>query len=292
MSIKNDAIVILTIAYHSQPSLLSLGRDLARQSLHPDRWIVVDNSPLSAEKINLNAPFPISVIRGEEGAGFSEGCNQGLDLLLTQDWDGWVWLLNPDICLKDTCTIANLQRTIVSLPFNSLLGTSVFDSAENLEKSAGWFDPGLNFRRRRVSPQLITSGHDQPVPVDWISGCSMIFKPSSHKKEPRFEVSFPLYYEDMDFCLRMSREGVPIFWIPFVSVSHQKGEGSNTSFSRRIRLSSCSYIRFLQRHRPGLVLFLRTIRILSNALIRLPITPRRSFAVLQGCFEAYLQPLK
>ena len=115
MSIKTNSIVILTIAYHSQPSLLSLGRDLARQSSHPDRWIVVDNSPLSAEKINLNAPFPISVIRGEEGAGFSEGCNRGLDLLLTQNWDGWVWLLNPDICLKEDNIIADLKRSFASL---------------------------------------------------------------------------------------------------------------------------------------------------------------------------------
>ncbi len=119
----------------------------------------------------------------------------------------------------------------------------------------------------------------------------MLFKPSAHIKQPRFEVLLPLYYEDMDLCLRMAMNEATILWLPFIRVAHQKGEGSKTSFSRRIRLSSCSYIRFLQRHRPGLVLFLRTIRILVNALIRLPVTPQRSFAVLQGCFEAYLKPL-
>ena len=292
MSIENNAIVILTIAYHSQPSLISLARDLAKQSNQPDKWVVVDNSPVSAQTIKLNVPFPVSVLRGEEGAGFGEGCNRGLDFLLSENWDGWVWLLNPDICLKDSCTIEKLQRIIASLPLKSFLGTSVFDSFKNLEKSAGWFDPGLNFRRRRVSPELISSINDEPVSVDWISGCSMLFKPSAHINEPRFEVLLPLYYEDMDLCIRMSMNEAPILWLPFISVAHQKGEGSKTSFSRRIRLSSCSYIRFLQRHRPGVVLFLRTIRILVNALIRLPITPQRSFAVLQGCFEAYLKPLE
>ena len=291
MSIKSPGIVVLTIAYHSHKALKTLANDLALQEEHPKKWIVVNNSPSSAGEIDLEIPFPFSVIVGDEGSGFSSGCNRGLDLLMRIGWDGWVWLLNPDIRLGDSSIIKRLRLFIESLPLTSLVGTAVINPEGNLEKSAGWIDSGLNFRRRKVNQTLINSNQQEPISVDWVSGCSMLIRPLSHFKKARFEASLPLYYEDMDFCLRLSKESSPVIWLPFISVIHSRGEGSQTSSTRRIRLSTCSYIRFLQRHRPGMVLFLRTLRILANSLLRLPLTPLRSFAVLQGCVDAYLNPL-
>ena len=291
MTIENHGLVVLTIAYHSNKSLQALARDLFDQTKQPKKWIIVNNSPESAGSINLKGPFPISVIKGVEGAGFGEGCNRGFEELISQGWPGWVWLLNPDIRIKEKETIQLITASIETLPLTSIVGTAVLDSNGGLEKSAGWIDEGLDFRRRRVNNDLIKLNQKTLVPLDWISGCSMLLNLSSHKRQARFDPSFPLYYEDIDFCLRASSHGSSVIWIPFISVIHKKGEGSETSVARRIRLSSCSYIRFLQRYRPGLVLFLRTIRIIVNALFKLPFAPKLSIAAMQGCFEAYLNPI-
>ena len=291
MSIGNHDIVLLTVAYHSHQALVDLAGDLVEQKLQPKKWLVVNNSPLSVPPIQLEAQCNISLISGKEGEGFGQGCNRGLDYLQNQGWCGWVWLLNPDTELPDKETICRLSMELSLLPSNALVGTAVTDIKGNLEKSAGWIDPGLDFRRRRVDEFMTSNDQIKPVVVDWLSGCSLIMQPAAHQNQPRFESWLPLYYEDMDLCLRLSKSGVPIFWLPSIRIGHRRGHGSKTSLTRRIRLSSCSYIRFLQRHRPGWVLFLRSFRLLANSLLRLPLNPSRSFAVLHGWLEACRKPL-
>ncbi len=291
MSIEKNEIAILSVAYHSHKALRELSQDLSRQTCQPKQWLVVNNSPSSARPLMLTTKCPVSVISGEEGDGFARGCNRGLDELHRLGWKGWVWLLNPDTALPEIDIFEKLVKELGALSDQALVGTVVNDINGNLEKSAGWIDPGLDFRRRKVTKSIFQKFNKNPVLVDWISGCSMIFKPTAHEIEPRFDASMPLYYEDVDLCLRLGHLGVQIFWLPSIAISHSRGFGSETPYTRRLRLSSCSYIRFLQRHRPGLVLLLRTIRLIINALVKLPLFPSRSFAVLQGCFDAFCNPI-
>ena len=70
----------------------------------------------------------------------------------------------------------------------------------------------------------------------------------------------------------------PQLWLPQVAVNHQKGEGSVTPSSRRLELSTISYLRFLRRHRAAWVTQLRQLRLLLSALLR----PRRATAIWRG----------
>ena len=291
MSIENHGLVVLTVAYHSHQALENLALDLARQRKPPKQWLVVNNSPNSEGPLKLDVPFDLFIIEGSEGDGFSQGCNAGLEQLQFQGWEGWVWLLNPDIALVEPDTIQCLELQLASVSEMAVVGTAVLDEKGSLESSAGWIDLGLDFRRRRVNQRLLEAVEISPMAVDWLSGCSLMLRPSVHKTPPRFEPLLPLYYEDMDLCIRHSQLGHPVLWLPFINVSHQRGQGSNVPTTRRIRLSTCSYIRFLQRHRPGWVLFVRAMRLLLNSLLRMPLTPRLSFAVFTGFSEALKKPL-
>ena len=86
----------------------------------------------------------------------------------------------------------------------------------------------------------------------------------------------------MDLCLRLEQQGAPVFWLPRVVVSHQKGEGSVTPSSRRVELSTISYLRFLRRHRRPWVTQLRQLRLVLSALLR----PRRAGAIWRGVRRA------
>ena len=84
-------MAILTVAYHSQAPLEGLAADLIRQTQPPILWLVVDNAPLSEplrRTGSLASPesdrLPLRIVRGEEGAGFGEGCNRGLAFLERQ----------------------------------------------------------------------------------------------------------------------------------------------------------------------------------------------------------------
>lgn len=292
--------VVLSVAYHSLDALQQLGCDLARQSLHPFCWLVVDNSPqsapLRASDLIAGGVLQLELVAGREGDGFGAGCNRGFEYLAHRGWEGWIWLLNPDTALPTGHELERLSEALAQLPPRALLGNAVRAGSGELEPSGGWIDPGLDFRRRRVDEaslaNAVASASATAIPggaavqLDWLSGCSLLIRPSAHLPPARFDPAFPLYYEDMDLCLRLGAAGAPVLWWPALAVTHQRGAGSHTPSERRQRLSTLSYLRFLRRHRPGWVLALRNLRLLLMTLLRLPGRPKRSWATLVAMAEA------
>ena len=285
--------MVVTVAYDSGAVLPALAADLARQSRPPRAWLVVDNTPLSAPLCleTLAAPnLAVRPLAGDEGDGFGAGCNRAFDRLEAEGWRGWVWLLNPDTALPRGEELAQLLVALAGLPDTALVGTAVDDGHGGTEASGGWIDPGLAFRRR-----CLGAGHrlgHQPLALDWLSGCNLVLRPSAHQPPARFDPRFPLYYEDMDLCLRQRALGAPVLWLPTPAVLHRRGTGSAAPGPRRIRLSTLGYLRFLRRHCPPWVFALRTARLLLLSLLRLPLRPRRSLAALAAGTTALAEALR
>lgn len=295
----SQGLAILTVAYHSQAPLEGLAADLSRQTQSPTRWLVVDNAPHSAplrRTGSMAAPesdrLALQIVSGEEGAGFGEGCNRGLDTLERQGWTGWVWLLNPDTSLPEADLIERFSRLLANLPDRGLVGTAVWSPEGELESSGGWITPGLAFRRRRIASTHLAGARSRPLALDWLSGCSLALRPTAHHPPARFDPGLPLYYEDMDLCLRLGAGQATCLWTSAVAIGHQRGGGSGGDGRRRMALNTLSYWRFLQRHTPGWVRCLRGLRLLATSLARLPFQPQQSVAVLRGWFRALRQPLR
>lgn len=287
MASASPGLAVLTVAYDSREALTGLAADLARQGLPPAHWLVVNNAPRSAPLQPGDLPagaLPLRLLEGQEGEGFGAGCNRGFDHLAGRGWDGWIWLLNPDTRLPRGDELASLAAALAGLEPTAVVGTAVRADDGSLEPSAGWLDPGLAFRRRRVGAQQQRAG--LPVRLDWLSGCSLCLRPQAHRPPARFDPAFPLYYEDMDLCRRLAAGGAAILWLPAPEVGHSRGEGSRTPGERRLRLSTLSYLRFLRRHCSRRVTALRSLRLLARNLVLLPLQPRRSLAVLTAATEA------
>ena len=274
-------LVVVSVAYHSQSPLASLACDLGRHQGGISRWIVVDQAPESApldpEPLRRQlGPVPLLVLKGQQGDGFGAGCNRAFDYLQQAGHSGWIWLLNPDTSLPQGDEAQQLLEALGELPPQAVVGTAVQDATGEIEPSAGWIDPGLNFRRRKVG--RADSLRPEPLRLDWLSGCSLLLQPTAHRPPARFDPCFPLYYEDMDLCLRLAQQGAPVLWLPQPVVQHQRGDGSVTPSSRRLELSTTSYVRFLRRHCSPWVIQLRQLRLLLSALLR----PRRAGAIWRG----------
>jgi N-acetylglucosaminyl-diphospho-decaprenol L-rhamnosyltransferase len=299
----SERLTVVTVAYDSAAVLPALAADLANQSEPAEAWLLVDNSPASARLDPARlvpspeaGPLTLRCLPGREGDGFGAGCNRALAALEREGWDGWVWLLNPDTALPRGDELARLRRRLGQLPQRALVGTAVGDGQGGLESSAGWFKAGLDFRGRRLEPAAAIRANaaatvpEQPLAVDWLSGCSLALRPAAHRPPPRFDERFPLYYEDMDLCLRLGRLGAPVLWLSEPAIVHRKGTGSATPSTRRLKLSSLSYLRFLQRHCPGWVVAVRGLRLLLLTLLRLPWHPQRSLAVLGAMLTVLREP--
>ncbi len=288
---------MVTVAYASAAVLPALARDLAAQSSPPDLWLLVDNSPQSAPldpdllTTAAAAGLKLRPIGGHEGAGFAAGCNRALDLLAEEHWDGWVWLLNPDTGLPIGDELACLRGQLQQLPAQALVGTAVADGNGGYESNGGWFSAGLSFRGRRLDPRAAMQDETAaPLALDWLSGCSLALRPAAQPIAARFDAHFPLYYEDMDLCRRLARQGAPVLWLRQPLIVHRKGSGSIAPGPRRLQLSTLSYLRFLRRYSPGWVVALRSLRLLLLSLLRLPLRPRCSLAVLTAMLTVLREP--
>ena len=291
-----ERIAVVTVSYGSAALLPALARDLAAQSPPPEAWLVVDNSPESAPLhgdllTNAAAGLRIRTIQGGEGEGFAAGCNRALDLLAAEHWDGWVWLLNPDTGLPAGDELACLRAQLKQLPAQALVGTAVADGAGGYEANGGWFSAGLSFRGRRLDPRAAMQDEPAaPLALDWLSGCSLALRPAAQPGAGRFDERFPLYSEDMDLCRRLARRGAPVLWLRQPVIVHRKGTGSVAPGARRLHLSTLSYLRFLRRYSPGWVVALRSLRLLLLSLLRLPLRPRCSLAVLTAMLTVLREP--
>ena len=279
-------LMIITACYNSNSVLSGLACSLNKQEIKPWAWILIDNAPLSNPVLNLKTTFPIQIVSGNEGDGFGAGCNAGLNLVDEMNYDGWVWLLNPDTHLPSSNHIENLLKTLAYVDTNTILGTAIEDLDHQLEHSAGWIHKGLGYRKSQITKQSLTQMGRSDVEVDWVSGCNLIFRPSSFSPRLRFDDYFPLYFEDIDFCLRAKLQGGKCVWLDSLSISHQKSKGSECSLFRRERLKAISHIHFLYRYQPWWVFVAHTLRIIAQALQRLPMQANASQGVLYGVFQA------
>jgi GT2 family glycosyltransferase len=95
--------------------------------------VAVDNSPVFHPVRPLSSwmfyrEINAYLLEGQEGDDFSTGFNRGLNWLTSRGWNSWVWLLNPDVTLKDSNTLAKLKTVRQELPGRMIFGTAVINN--------------------------------------------------------------------------------------------------------------------------------------------------------------------
>ena len=75
-------------------------------------------------------------------------------------------------------------------------------------------------------------------PTDWISGASMMIRPTVLTAVGCLDENFFLYFEETEFCHRAHLAGFPTWYVPESRVMHMIGKSTNvdekTRFSRRL----------------------------------------------------------
>lgn len=78
----------------------------------------------------------------------------------------------------------------------------------------------------------------QPFIVDLVSGAFMFFKTEAYKKAGGFDTNIFLFYEEMDICLRLKKQGYSTIFYPNSSFIHYQGKSSgNVALKREFTVS-------------------------------------------------------
>ena len=195
---------------------------------------LVDNNSNETEKLKefCSSIKNIHLILNESNVGFGNANNLGIDWVLNNIQTDYIFLLNNDTIIQPN----SIKILIDSFPKDdkTVLVTPKILTYEN--KSRIWYAGG-SFNHSRMSVNINEYGQlnkeIKSCYTEFASGCAMLIKSNYLKSKLCFDPYFFMYEEDLELCVRLSRENKKIYFINESLIFH-KCQGSQNTNSNKV----------------------------------------------------------
>jgi N-acetylglucosaminyl-diphospho-decaprenol L-rhamnosyltransferase len=250
---------IVIVTYNSAAHIgACLDACLSLRAELPLEIIVVDNASRDATAAEVRLRPTVRFVQNEENRGFAAAVNQGFRALDTE----LVLLLNPDA--EPLSGLAALCRAFVDPVVGAAAGrlldsdgnpqlgfqirrfpTALALACESLGLNRIWASNPVNrsYRALDLDPDL-------PADVDQPAGAFLLVRHAAWRAVNGFDEGFfPIWFEDVDFCLRLREAGYRIRYVPQASAVHAGGHSlASISWTRRQLCWYGSLLRYAARH--------------------------------------------
>lgn len=184
-----------------------------------------------------------TVLPLEKNGGYCFGNNAGIrPYLYGDDPPDYVILINPDAYIRENA-VTELLKFMEAHPRVGIAGSRLEDPDGTPQNGAFRFPSAVTelldgFRLGVLSRAL--RGHDlrydlgdEPMPVDWVVGASMMIRREVFDAIGLLDEAYFLYFDEVDFCLRARRAGWPSHYVPSSIVVHLVGQSTGISDTRK-----------------------------------------------------------
>lgn len=210
--------------------------------------IIVDNNSELSDYKKLLANFPkqenISLHRSDINTGFGGGNMFGVPFANAK----YILFLNNDAMLKNDC-LHILYNYMEDNPKVGVATAQNYDESDNFVPS---FDHNKGLRRLLFGRGFLENSdlelypkrkqeYTQPLEVNWVNGAFMFFRLEAFQKIGGFDPNIFLYWEEMDICHRLQKEGYSSMLIPKAKILHYLG----VSIGRSKPIDREGYISYL-----------------------------------------------
>lgn len=221
---------------------------------------VIDNA--SAEKADIiNKAFPgVMVHKNRTNVGFARAVNQ----CMAETVAPYILILNPDTIVGKGF-FERMLAFMSANPHVAVAGPRIMETNGMVQGSARAFPTlltamfGRNTLFSRLFPDnpvtarnvLTGCGNVQnPRPVDWVSGACMLVRRRAVCEVGMFDDGFFMYWEDADWCKRMSMKGWQIIYFPEAVIVHHVGGSCGNGDVRPLMAFHKSAYRYFCKHSP------------------------------------------
>ena len=256
--------------------------------------IIIDNNSKDYSLENISVNNQIHIVLNSENFGFAKACNQGFKMCTAE----YVLLLNPDTMLHPD-TLAQSVAFMSGHKEINILGAALLDDEGKLAPSCSRFPSPLRIffdasGLSKIAPKIFTPAtimtdwsHKESRIVDQVMGAFMFMRKNIFEKNGYFDERFFVYYEEVDFCKRLSLLGGKIFYFNEIKVVHS-GEGTTKSVKAfRLFLSLRSRLLYAKKH----FSFLGYTLVWGSTFIIEPVS-RTIFLLFKGSFKEIKETLK
>lgn len=236
--------------------------------------IVVDNCSHDGSAAMVREEFPkVQLIENSENLGFAKANNQGL----RHAHGKYLLLLNSDTVVRPgalramaefldthptaggvTCRLRNRDGTIQAcvsrrpgpmLLFFRLSGLSRLLRSDRLRRYLSRHSRLLLGRtvRSYLEPY---AAEGNPVEVENISGACLMLRRRAVECVGLLDEAFFMYFEDMDYCIRLRNAGWKLYYVPAGEIVHLVGQSSGGRMRNSVH-SYRSLLHFYRKHYPS-----------------------------------------
>jgi N-acetylglucosaminyl-diphospho-decaprenol L-rhamnosyltransferase len=250
---------VIVVNYRSVEFLKSCLASLSQTIPSTDSEVLVINNEVTLELARmLNPRWPnVQFLQNNANLGFAAGANLGF----RKSHGEFVLILNPDVLAQDQA-IETLLDTLKTNPEAAIALPRLSNPDGSLQYSCRRFYTytTLLMRRtpfKRIFPNhpavrnhlMLDWDHQSLAEVDWGLGAAMLVRRSAIRESCLFDERFFLYFEDVDLCLRMRRQGWKVIYNPAAILIHQhQRESADWNYLAK-RHHFVSLIKFLWKYR-------------------------------------------
>ncbi len=211
--------------------------------------ILVDQGSADGSVEAVADRFPaVEIVQTGANLGFSGGINMGIRHALAAGAQQ-VLLLNNDTIVHPRMVERLAERCAADV---GIVSPAVFhmDPPHRIWSTGGGIDPVL---------LEITGNHGRgeglppgPIAREFVTGCAMLISRRVFEEVGLFDERFFMYYEDMDFCLRVCAAGYRILLVPDALLWHRvsQSSGGANSPGERYHMARSSGLYF-RKHMGG-----------------------------------------
>jgi GT2 family glycosyltransferase len=222
--------------------------------------IVVDNASGDGSADAVRAAFPqVHLIANAENLGYAHGNNQAICAAN----GAYVLLLNPDVILPPD-GLAKAVGFIEEHPQAGALGVRQVHPDGRLQRSVRGFPTPAGVlweligvaRLLQKSPRfgayrMTWFGYDAEAEVDQPMGTFLMLSAKAVAAVGLLDESFPIFFNEVDWCLRCKRDGWKIYFTPKIEIVHYGGASTVQVGAAMAWESRRGLLRFYAKHYAG-----------------------------------------
>ncbi|MCK4352747.1 glycosyltransferase family 2 protein [candidate division WOR-3 bacterium] len=246
--------------------------------------VVVDNASTDGSVKLLKQEFPqVRVIKNVRNVGFARANNQAIPRTSGE----YVLFLNPD-AIPESGALEKMVNFMEQVPYAGCIGGKLLNSDGSLQFSCRSFPTYISvfFGRRSLFRKIFPGNpfskgflltdldYKKVQKVDWIMGACMLTKRELLERFNYFDEDFFLFVEDLDFCYRLKKEGLEIYYFPGAVFHHKLGASTEKYWLKSTVSHNFGMYKFFKKHYSlsmtlkGIAAFGLVIRIFSIVLPR------------------------
>lgn len=219
-------VLAVVLNYNSSGDAIRLYTDLERQNIVGLDFLVIDNCSLAEERSKLEAHIPKhQLLLNEKNTGYAGGNNLGIAHAIKEGYD-FVWILNPDIRVKEG-VLDILLDTISRSKKIAAVGPRILfrDNPEVIYSDGGMLYPEKSFKAVHLNTcKRIDECPANIREVSYANGSCLLARTAVFKEEGLFCEDFFLYFEESEWCYRIAGKGYISLVNPAASVYHESSK--------------------------------------------------------------------